>query len=249
MWHILKEKDCYPEGCISFDWKCRKFDQRRKCPRKKKHVGRDCFSCQFFYEEKYIFQPELLVTSVEFDHFRQRLADFEEWVDELQNRPIEVRGKIASVLPLLAGRQGARGLTLSCRGILLYFKEGIFRYDRFRDPFYARLSFNAYDRIQVSVDDEIDFTARLQIDRGRFLFIRVGSVEIVRPGDGEPIPAREIRQAKFTGSFIDGQPGKCLRCVYGMLIDDTTADGRSRPRRFLYCTRGVADYRFCPYRE
>jgi hypothetical protein len=133
--------------------------------------------------------------------------------------------------------------------VLLYFQQGIFGFDRFLDPFYARLSFKVYNRCRVTPGDEIDFLGQLMIDRGRFVFTKVGSVEIVRENGGQFTDTAELTRARFSGSIISGQPHKCLTCHHGQLIDDLGGDGRSRPRRVLYCTMGVADYRYCPYRS
>jgi len=249
VWHILKNKKCYPDGCISFLWKCRKFDQRRKCHRDKKHVGRECFSCKFFYEEKLMFQPEVKISQDKFAEFQEQLVEFEDWLELLKGKRIEVRGTIDRILPLLVNNSYDRRLRIECRGILFYFRSGIFGYDRFDDPFYARLSFKTYERYKLSVGDEIDMLAELRIDRGRFVFWKTGSIEVVRPGNGEQVPLNSLQQAKFTGSLIDGQPAKCLTCINGLMIDNIKADGRKEPRRLVYCLRGVADYHYCPYRE
>jgi hypothetical protein len=249
VWHILKYKSCFPQGCISFLWKCRKFDDGHKCHRGKKHVGKDCFSCSFFYDLKNAFQPELLVSHDEYQEFAKEFAAFEEWIVGISGKRIEVRGKITSISPLLTN-YGENGLAnVSCRGILLYFREGIFKYDRFLDPFYARLSFDVYDRSGVVVGDEIDFKGELLIDRGRFVFEKVGSVEVIRAAGGDQVPANQLRQVKYTGTVIESQPAKCLRCRHGLLIDNAASDGRSTPRRLMYCAKGVADYRYCPHRS
>ncbi len=246
-WHILKNKGCYPQGCFSFRWRCRKFDDGHACPRKKKHVGKDCFSCPFFYDLKEAYQPELRVEAAEYDAFTRELADFEDWLETILGKRIEVRGEVASVNPLLVNHGNNGSLRIAGQGVLLYFREGIFGYDQFLDPFYARLSFDVYRRSEVAVGDEIDMMGELQIDRGRFVFRRVGGIEKIHDAGNRPVPTQTLREAKFTGTMIDGQPAKCMRCSHGLLIDSVNGDGRSQPRRLMYCTKGVADYRFCPY--
>ncbi len=246
-WHIIKHKQCFPQGCMTFRWRCRKFESGQKCPRKKKHVGKDCFSCPFFFDIKETYQPEMKLQEAEYSDFLREFDDFEEWVEGLKGRRIEVRAIIKSINPLLVNHGNNGVPKIAGRGVLLYFREGIFGYDRFLDPFYARLTFNVYDRYRVAVGDEIDFKGQLQIDRGRFVIDRVGGIETIRSNDGETANLKAFRQAKFTGTVIDGQPAKCLRCQHGLLIDSVNGDGRSQPRRLMYCTKGVADYRFCPY--
>jgi hypothetical protein len=101
--------------------------------------------------------------------------------------------------------------------------------------------------MELGVGDVLDMKGQLEIDRGRFVFGKVGNIDIVSSEDGDTIPSSQLKQAKFTGTVIDGQPAKCLRCPHGLLIDSSQSDGRSSPRRLLYCTKGIADYHFCPY--
>ncbi len=246
-WHIIKHKQCFPAGCMTFRWRCRKFESGQKCPRKKKHVGKDCFSCPFFFDVKEAYQPEVKLQQEEYEDFARRFAEFEEWVEGLQGRRIEVRAEVSTINPHLVNHGKNGELRIAGRGVLLYFREGVFQYDKFLDPFYARVSFNVYERYQVAAGDEIDFKGELRIDRGRFVIERVGGIEKIRGGGGEVADLRAFRQARFSGTMIDGQPAKCLRCRHGLLIDSVNGDGRSQPRRLMYCTKGVADYRYCPY--
>jgi hypothetical protein len=247
VWHVLKYKQCHPDGCVSFAWKCHKFDDGHKCPRGKKHVGKDCFSCPFFYDLKLAFTPDVKADAAEYDRFKREFAEFEEWVGQLKGKRIELRGEIKTINPLLTNNGENGSPRIACRGALLYLVDGIFGYDRFLDPFYARLSFGVYDRAALAIGDTVDMMGELEIDRGRFVFGRVGNIEIVRGEDNDPVPSAQLKQSRFTGTVIDGQPAKCLRCPHGLLIDSNQSDGRSAPRRLLYCTEGVADYRYCPY--
>jgi hypothetical protein len=249
VWHILKNKGCFPQGCNTFRWRCRKFESGQKCPRDKKHVGKDCFSCPFFYDLKESHQPELRIGADEYEQFKCEFGEFEDWINDLRGKRIEIRGEVVSVNPMLVNFGENGSLRIAGQGVLLYFREGIFGYDRFLDPFYARLSFEVYQRYGVAVGDEIDMKGELQIDRGRFVFRKVGSIEKIRVSGGEPIPVAQLRAAKFTGTMVEGQPAKCLSCLNGLLIDSVNGDGRSQPRRLMYCTKGVADYRYCAYND
>lgn len=232
---------------MTFRWRCQKFEQRQKCHRGKKHVGKDCFSCPFFFDIKETYQPELRAQDAEYHSFLRKFAEFEEWVSKLCAGRIEVRGTVSAVNPLLVNYGNNGFLRIAGRGVLLHFREGIFGYDRFLDSFYARLSFRVYQNTQVAVGDEIDLLGQLQIDRGRFVFGRVGQIVKVRSSGRAAVDLRKFREAKFTGTVIEGQPAKCLQCRHGLLIDNLESDGRALPRRLMYCTKGVADYRYCPY--
>ncbi|MDH7501060.1 MAG: hypothetical protein QHH30_11840, partial [candidate division NC10 bacterium] len=40
VYHVLRERRCYPEGCIYFLWRCRHPLREKGCPRGFHHVGR-----------------------------------------------------------------------------------------------------------------------------------------------------------------------------------------------------------------
>jgi hypothetical protein len=97
--HILNEKKCYPDGCMVFVWKCRLLDKGHACPKKFKHVGRQCFSCKQFFEEKYQQQPKLKISGEEFEKFKFKLEDFDFWLDGVIGREIELEATVKTVKP------------------------------------------------------------------------------------------------------------------------------------------------------
>ena len=103
VYHVLKEKQCYPEGCIYFNWRYRLLNKGKSCPRKFKHVGKNCFNCKDFYDEKEIFKPELLLSEEEYQIFIRKLNQFEDWLEELRGKDIEFSGIINSLKRLITG--------------------------------------------------------------------------------------------------------------------------------------------------
>ena len=72
VYHILKARSCYPEGCIYFRWRCKLLNKKKKCHRGYRHVGRNCFGCKEFYDEKIHNFPELQVSQDEYKDFLKK---------------------------------------------------------------------------------------------------------------------------------------------------------------------------------
>jgi hypothetical protein len=99
VYHVLKEKKCHPEGCIYFLWKCRLLNKGHSCPKGYQHVGRNCFSCKNYFEEKITYQPEILLNKEEFENFQRELEEFENWLEGAIGKRVEFSGTVNSVKP------------------------------------------------------------------------------------------------------------------------------------------------------
>ena len=97
VYHVLKEKECFPEGCIYFLWKCRLLNKGNSCPKKYRHVGRDCFSCKNYFDEKINHQPEIILDEEAYKKFQLDLEEFEDWLEQNVGRWVEFSGIINSV--------------------------------------------------------------------------------------------------------------------------------------------------------
>ena len=51
-YHVLRVKNCFPQGCLSFKWRCELMDKGKRCIKGFKFIGKKCFGCRFFYDEK-----------------------------------------------------------------------------------------------------------------------------------------------------------------------------------------------------
>ncbi len=99
VYHVLKEKKCFPEGCIWFLWKCHLLNKGNSCPKGYQHVGRNCFSCKNYFEEKINYQPEILLNEEQHKRFKQELEEFEEWLNTSAGKWVEFSGEVFSVKP------------------------------------------------------------------------------------------------------------------------------------------------------
>ncbi len=99
VYHILEEKKCYPNGCVYFKWKCKTLAKKKKCHRNFSTVGKHCFSCKHFYEEKIHQFPQLIISENEESNFFEEYGEFCDWIISLENKQIFCEGIIHSILP------------------------------------------------------------------------------------------------------------------------------------------------------
>lgn len=244
VYHVLKEKQCYPQGCIYFNWKCRLLNKGATCSKKFKHVGRKCFNCKEFFDEKEIFKPERLIDTQGYEKFTRELNAFEDWFEELRGKEVDFSGTINSVKPGFHKRTEGSHNNLSFDGFLINFTEGYINLDHFKDFLYVKISSSMQHRYKFSQGDRLNFYARLQEKQGRILLYRINRVDIEHKEDNEAWTASKAQLAKKTGTIIPVQYDKCLNCDKGSLIDDTTA---SKKQRMLLCLEGIKNPHYCTY--
>ena len=247
VYHVLKVKKCYPNGCVYFRCKGQKLNKGESCPRDYKHGGRLCFGCKYFYDEKVAHQLEMVLPKAQQAEFWEDLDAFEDWLEEIRGRRHSILGRIQSVKPQLEKRILGKDEQLSLRGFLLVFRDTYIGQTHFEDFTYAAVPVSAYKRWVFRPGDELEFSAVVNEDQGRLVYSRLRDVEFSRRGEGEaPWTQKEIPLLLKTATEFRIQPEKCLYCPYGTLVDVTerSARGNFRYRR-LFCLKGIHDPATC----
>jgi len=247
VYHVLKQKGCYPYGCVSFRWKCSRLHKGSSCPRGFHRVGRMCFGCKFFSDEKIIHRPKFLLPPDKFEAFKRELRSFETWLEGLRGRQVNYSGKVFSVKPHMT-IDPSRNSRLSFHGFLVVLYDGFVNLVHFHDFCYLRVSGRTQERYRFQRGDQVDFFARLGESRGRIILTRSNRIDVDHETEGVWLNESRARVALRTGAFIDGQPEKCLNCEKGCLIDvRDERGGDTRIHRRLFCLEGIRDPGICPY--
>jgi len=246
-YHVLKEKGCYPQGCIYFKWKCRKLERGLPCPRSYEHVGRKCAHCADYYDEKIVKRPQLLLDEKEYQSFLKELRSFEIWLDDKKGRQVNCAGRLKTVKPRFIMNRYHDRTPVVFQGFLLEFEQGFINYTSFNDTFYALISTSQQSRYKLSAEDKLEFQAILRLDRGRLILDRLRSIEIEEKNGNEPWTIAEAKRALMFGKVIDYQYEKCLHCRHGFLIDVKESEFASNGfrRRKLLCLKGVSQPEYC----
>ena len=247
VYHVLKEKGCYPNGCVYFKWKCRKLDHKLPCPKSYEHVGKKCVSCTEYYDEKIVKHPKLLLSEEDYQLFLKDLHQFEMWLHAKKGREVNGAGVIKAVKPrFILNRQYDR-TRLSFKGFLVCFQEGFIDITHLQDPFYALLSPSQQSRLRLSKGDRLEFRGTLRLDRGRIILHRVRGIEIEEKGESKAWTVVEARQALYASKMYDCQYEKCIQCPYGSLVDiqESTFSVNGPKKRKLLCLKGVSNPEYC----
>lgn len=247
-YYILSEKKCYPEGCINFIWRCRLLNKGHACPKKYNHVGRKCFSCKEYYEEKFCQQPKLKVSEEEYREFLREKEDFDHWISQHRGQDVEIDTKIAAINPSLIMTNGGKKPRFRFNGWILVFDNLHVNYDLFDDTAFAWISPKTQENFLFGRGASFEATARFNFEHGRLIFNRIRRFEIKSPGIEDPPDINEIMVATQTASRFPVQTEKCIHCPEGVLVDNVdykkTRNGR---RRNLVCLKGVKNPSECIY--
>ena len=244
-YHVLREKRCFPQGCLYFRWRCRRLEKGRACKRKFTHVGRLCRGCREYGEEKVHQQPRLLLTPGQWLDFRRELGEFEDWFDETVGREVEVTATVSEVKPCFVREVGA-GSRIRFRGFLLVFPRAHLDWTLLDSAVYLRVSRSAQQRHAFRQGDALEFRATVRHSRGRIVLERMRRVEVLSRGSGRVWTPAEGLVAKHTATAFSMQPEQCLQCPHGTLLDvHQETPGGVRHFRRLLCLEGVAGPEVC----
>ncbi len=244
-YHILIEKNCYPDGCVYFQWKCRLLAKQKKCFRNFKKVGKNCTNCKYFYEEKIHQYPEFDQSHESFADFQLEFQEFLEWINHLKHNRVSCEGRISSVKPDLWIEQKQNSHHINVSGFLIAFSSGYIDNLPFEDPFYLSVSSLTQDKLKFKQNDLFEFDAKLNIDRGRLVFRNSGKFYFIERGNEPALNKSNLLVTLATATVQTDQPAKCLNCSQGILADvNTNSPG---PRRSMVCMMGAPDYRLCTF--
>jgi hypothetical protein len=246
--HVLKEKKCFPQGCIYFLWKCHLLNKGHSCPKKYQHVGRGCFSCKSYFDEKINYQPETMLDPEAYKKFQRDLEDFEEWLEETRGNWVEFSGTVNSVKPHFRKIRFGSKETISFPGFLISFTEGYLDRTFFEDHIFVTTSRRTQQNLRFAKGDRVDFQARLGIDRGRIVLDRIRHVDFLNKEKDKAPTVSQALVAQKTGAEFDCQPEKCVMCEKGCLLDVVEKTEDTSPvKRHLFCLMGMENPEECIY--
>ena len=246
VFHVLKEKECYPQGCLYFLWHCVLKEKGARCIHGYRFVGKNCKGCTYFEEEKVHLQPTLLLDAEAYEAFQSELEDFETWLDGVRFRRVAVGGRIKGIKPWVEVRRERGTNRLRLMGYLLVFRRGFIGMTSFEDTFYVRVSEGVMRTHGFVPKMKLEMTGEVREDRGRIIIHRPRKIEIVKKGWGHPWTREQALVVVKTATLMNGQPDHCLACRWGVLADVTDVQDREEKRsRNLYCLKGISDPERC----
>lgn len=239
-YHVLKEKACFPDGCLSFVWHCMRLTKGEPCIHGYRTAGKSCKGCTWFMDEKIHFQPECMLGGDAYARFLEELDAFDGWVESLEYKRVSVAGRIRSVKPHYQRVLYDRETHTRLRGYLLAVKPAYIGMDCFQDTLYIRITEGQMKAQGFVPKMKLECTGEIRLDRGRVVLHRPGRFEIVKKGWGKPWTRDRALVSIKTAKSLPVQPDRCLVCPWGVLVDTEDRRESGHPfRRRLFCLKGV----------
>ncbi|MCP4582788.1 MAG: hypothetical protein GY839_14355 [candidate division Zixibacteria bacterium] len=246
--HVLRQKKCFGEGCVEFKWLCNIGNKGKKCPKGYKHVGRNCFSCKYYDEEKICRMPSALVDETELKTFMRDLDEYEYWLSTVEGKRVKFSGEVSSVYPALLRTIDDSKSNTRLNGFLIKFEAGHIDNDIFDDTLYLQMGSNFLSKWQPAPGDEIDCESEIKNDRGRIVLYKPTQVDITRNGAMPLIDCSKALVGKTTGAIVTDDIRLCRDCPYGALMDIHELPPKENRFRRFYCLRGIEIAYTCPIR-
>lgn len=243
IYHILKEKKCFPHGCVYFKWKCKVLAKQNKCHRSFSTVGKHCFSCKHFYEEKIHQYPELVVDEKEKIEFYEKYEEFCEWIDLFENKNVFCEGTISSLLPDFTIIRNQDKLNLGLKGFLVSFEEGFIENKHIEDTFYLHIDSMQQNKFRLREGDEIEFKAKLKIVDGRLELFYGKKFNFYLRSNSKPLLKSDILVSLSTATTFDMQPEKCKSCNFS--ITTRIQNNHTGKKRIMICSKGINNPEYC----
>lgn len=211
-------------------------------------MGKDCFTCKYYYEEKICRKPEALVDPETLKKFLDDLKDYEYWLSTVEGKRISFSGTVTTVYPSFVMTIDNHRSSVRMNGFLITFARGYIGYDLFDDAIYLHIGKKFLAKWQTVPGDELEFKAEFTCDRGRVILFRPTEVEIVK-NEGKPvINYSKALVGKITGAIVKDDIGNCQKCPFGALLDVEILRPKRNSYRRFYCLRGVEYSKDCPVR-
>ena len=245
-YHVLKAKQCFPQGCLYFRWSCSRKNKGLSCKRGYQFVGRLCEGCSFYQDSKQHLQPKLVLSDPDYQAFLRDVEEFDEWLQTVKDREVATAFRINAVKPrFLKEVDGDHG-RVRLSGYLLNMEEGFIDREFFQDPFFAITSPGQQEQYKFAPGDEVEARATIKMDRGRLLLTRLRSVHFESRSSLPTWNNSKALVAKAAASYFPRQATGCLLCPHGALVDVTeTVRNQVVQRRDLYCLAGMPDQTEC----
>lgn len=243
VYHVLEQKKCFPDGCVYFKWNCKILAKKKKCHRNFKTVGRKCFSCNHFYEEKIHQYPEITLDENEKIEFYDKYKEFKEWLESNENKIVFCEGKISRILPNFTINRTQGELSFGVQGFLVSFKDGFIEDKLIEDSFYLHIDTFQQNKYKLREDDEIEFKAKLKIIDGRLELYYARYFNFYLRGSSKPMLKSDLLVALNTATSFNVQYDKCKKC--NLSINPRIQNNKIGKNRMMICTKGIPDPEYC----
>lgn len=246
VWHILEERNCYPQGCISFYLKCKKILKGQRCGRGFKKPGKLCQSCKYLIEEKNHYIPKIILKEEEWKEFKFEYNKFLFWIKSQEQKTLKFYAKIESIKPYIKHIYYDKGSKFLLKGYFLILKWVYFENVFFDDMVFLYIPKNKIWKLKKLKSDEIEGFSNFSIFRGNLFLsnvknlINVGKEEIFFREDMDVLLKLKL------SSVFNNYQGKCFDCDKGVpAVVENQTSLKFIPKREIICLEGYSHPSLC----
>ena len=247
-WHVLREKECFPEGCLSTRFRCARLLKGARCPRRFRRAGPRCEPCPSLMDEKVMYRPEVALPEAGWGDFRSGLERFRFWLRGMEGRSVSFYGKVEAVKPCLHHIFEERRSHLLFHGWIVAFPDGWLGTDRFLDRFYLYMPKGRQRRLGLAPGEEVEGAALLDLPEGRMVLHHPAHIEIAHKGEERAPDEGGVLLGLRQGRAFRNQEELCFACPRGVLASVVNESGLpGLPRRELFCLEGYPSPAECAH--
>jgi len=246
VYHVMRGKNCYPQGCIVSKWSCVLKNKGKRCVRGFQYIGRLCDGCTHYVDDKVHYQPRIRLSSSDYSLFESELEEFEDWLTQFEHRDLDLWCDVTCVKPRFKKEIFAGKGQVRLDGYILSMQRGFIGTIEFDDSFFVFISSGQQEKYNFAPGDRYEARGVFKLDRGRVVFSKLWHIDFDYRSEQETWCNSQALVAKQSATFLDEQPETCLHCPKGALVDVVERSrGRSRLKRELCCLEGVTDHFQC----
>ncbi|UCE04440.1 MAG: hypothetical protein JSW07_12490 [bacterium] len=190
----------------------------------------------------------MLLSEDEYNHFLDELEDFEDWLESISDKQLDIQGTIQTIKPALTKIIHHQSSHLKLNGYFIHFDEAFIDAVHWEDHCFVLIYSDQQERFQFAAGDTIEFRAKVELDQGRLIFKKINSIDFINRSRKPTWMKSQALVVKHTIISFDHQPTKCLQCDQGMLVDviDKSCPQWERGRE-LFCLKSFPSPDVCYY--
>jgi len=246
VWHVMEERKCFPQGCISFYLKCKKILKGQRCGRGFKSAGKLCQSCKYLIEEKNHYVPKIILKEEDWKEFKFEYNKFLFWIKTQEGKISKFYGKIQRIKPYIKHIYFDKGSKFLINGYFLILSWVYFENVFFDDLVFLYVPKNKAWKLKKLKSDEIEGYGFFSLSKGNIFLsnpknlINVGGSEFFFKEDINIFLCLKL------SSVFNIYQGKCFDCEKGVpAVVENQTSFKFIPKREIICLDGYASPSLC----
>ncbi len=246
VYHVLEKRRCFPQGCLSFYFKCKLLLKGVKCKRGLKTAGIKCQSCKYLMEEKNQYFPKVILKREEWEELKFEYSKFLFWIKSKEGKTVKFYGKIQDIKPYIRHIYFDKGSKFIINGYFILMEYAYIEEDLFKDKLYIYVPKPKAWKIKKLEGNEVEGLATFNLSGSNIILSNAKNLQSIR---GEKIPFYlndEILLKIKMGSIFDKFNERCFSCEEGLpVLVENQSNFKNLPKKEIICLQNYLSPSFC----